>query len=734
MPSDFTLLPSVKYARDLKKISDNDKRKDRKTKKQFYLNSNFAIDGLLKSGKVLYETEHSTYLKDIISLLLKDNPSLSNRIHVYILRSPSVNAFATADGLVFITLGLLAQVENEAQLAYILSHEITHISKKHALELALESDRDVRASDRRKLSRNGEIDDKSLSKNLFNHEQELEADREGYNIFIKTGYATAHINRVFDVLKYSELPYDDIAFERSFLETDYLKLPNAYFLEKVKAIQGINEKGDDSKSSHPNLFKRRSVIDGLLTNQKDVDKKDFLISKDRFEKLKKVSRFEIAHLQLHRQLLQDAIYTAFLLKKTEKADKYADIITAKALYGLAKFKSNTKIDISAEVIAIDSIEGEGQQVYHLFDKMPSKELSVLATSYMWRMAQKYEKNTDLKTMCNDLIWLLADQHSLKKEDFLKTAPLSITASKPAETAKDTAELSKIDKIKKQEKETNTDWWKYAFVESLKDAAFVAAFDKAVENKKDKEECDTQQEMAKYIDEKKRKGHFLGVQKIVVVNPNYVKVTQAHKMYEVKTNVDLIEGEKNVARFEKLMKENAEAVGLKMTMLNAFDFKQNDAQKLNDFALLKDWYHEQSDAGNMPISGYQQKEIEELAKRYGTDYFMWTGVAGVQIKKPVGMKVFGLLFTIPFAPITLPLMVLDNYEMYYYSVLYNVKTGQNYIIKSEEFTRRDSDMLLNAHIYDTFLQIKTKKGESNDEKPAKKTASDDKKKKGGSSKK
>jgi hypothetical protein len=189
------------------------------------------------------------------------------------------------------------------------------------------------------------------------------------------------------------------------------------------------------------------------------------------------------------------------------------------------------------------------------------------------------------------------------------------------------------------------------------------------------------------------------------------------MYEVKTDVNLIDSEKNVGRFEELIKENADAVGLKVTMLNTFDFKQTDVQKFNDFTLLKEWYYEQSDAGNMTISGYHQKEVEELGKKYGTDYFMWTGVGGVHYKKPVAMKAVGILFSIPvvFAPIMIPLFVVDNYQMYYYSVVYNVKTGQNYIIKSESFEKRDSDMLLNAHIYDAMLQVKTRKDGSSNEK-------------------
>jgi beta-barrel assembly-enhancing protease len=708
LPADFTALSSVKYAKDVKKISTDEKKKDKKAQKDFYLNANFAIDGLLKSGKVLYETEYSNYLKDVMAVLLKDRPDLSKKIRIYILRTPSVNAFATADGILFVTLGLLAQVENEAQLAFILSHEIMHVDKKHALKLVLKSNQDAKADDRRKLSRNGEVDDKSLTRNLFSKEHELEADREGYKLFARTNYSAKNINRVFDVLKYSELPFDNIPFEHSFLETPYLTIPTKYFTSKVKNIEGINENENDKHSTHPNLFKRRAEINALMEGTKDNGKKEFVVSKERFEKLQKVSRFEIPQLDLHLQLFQDAIYNAFLLKKIEKSEQYPEIITAKALYGLAKYKNNAEVQATAELIKLDSIEGEAQQVYHVFEKMPNKELTVLATSYLWRASQKYKKNTDLQNMAFDLMWILVKNHKLNASNFSKTAagPLS---TKPKEAAKDSSKMTKIDKIKTTESTDTKDWWQYAFVECLKDEAFSKAFDNMVKNQKEDSEEEWKAEFTDEMDEAHKNGFYLGVPKVVVVNPAYLKMQHVIGASAQSMDINLIESEKNIGRFEELLKDNATTAGVNMTMLNPLKFEKGDIQKFNDFTLLKEWYMEQADAGNMGVSGFRQKEIEDLAKKYDTDYFLWTGVIGFRDKSPIGRKVLGvaLVASVYFASVGVN-MISDRYEMYYYSILYNVKTGRNYIIKSEEFRTKDSDMLLNAHIYDTFLQIKTEK--------------------------
>jgi predicted Zn-dependent protease len=54
-------------------------------------------------------------------------------IRVKILRDPSLNAFAYPNGALYLHTGLLARVENEAQLASVLGHEMTHVINRDAV-------------------------------------------------------------------------------------------------------------------------------------------------------------------------------------------------------------------------------------------------------------------------------------------------------------------------------------------------------------------------------------------------------------------------------------------------------------------------------------------------------------------------------------------------------------------------------------------------------------------------
>ena len=53
-----------------------------------------------------------------------------------VLDSPVINAFALPGGYVYVTRGLMAHLNNEAQLAMVIGHEIAHVAARHASQQA----------------------------------------------------------------------------------------------------------------------------------------------------------------------------------------------------------------------------------------------------------------------------------------------------------------------------------------------------------------------------------------------------------------------------------------------------------------------------------------------------------------------------------------------------------------------------------------------------------------------
>lgn len=90
------------------------------------------IDG---SGLLYHDPELENYLNKIAKKLVVNSISPDISIHVKVLNDPNLNAFAFPNGVIYVHTGILARMENEAQLAALLGHEITHTTHRHSLRV-----------------------------------------------------------------------------------------------------------------------------------------------------------------------------------------------------------------------------------------------------------------------------------------------------------------------------------------------------------------------------------------------------------------------------------------------------------------------------------------------------------------------------------------------------------------------------------------------------------------------
>ena len=61
-----------------------------------------------------------------------NRPELS--FHFAVIDSPEINAYAMPGGYIFITTSALKMMQNEAELAGVLAHEIAHVTERHIVE------------------------------------------------------------------------------------------------------------------------------------------------------------------------------------------------------------------------------------------------------------------------------------------------------------------------------------------------------------------------------------------------------------------------------------------------------------------------------------------------------------------------------------------------------------------------------------------------------------------------
>jgi predicted Zn-dependent protease len=131
--------------------------------------------------------------------------------HFTVLDSPEVNAFALPGGYIYITRGILAYLNSEAELAAILGHEIGHVTARHAVRQYTTATATGFVG-----AFIGIATGIPVTQNMFNdifgnailsgygRDHELEADRLGAEYIARSNYDPDAMIRVLGLLKNQE--------------------------------------------------------------------------------------------------------------------------------------------------------------------------------------------------------------------------------------------------------------------------------------------------------------------------------------------------------------------------------------------------------------------------------------------------------------------------------------------------------------------------------------------------
>ena len=130
-----------------------------------------------------------------------------------VLDSDEVNAFASPGGYVFVTRGALALMDDEAMLAGVLAHEITHVNQRDVIEEIQDrarTDLGIREAAERVDITGEEYLEKAIGAGanaLFmglSREDEIEADSIGVRIASAAGYDRGGLQRFVSQLEEHE--------------------------------------------------------------------------------------------------------------------------------------------------------------------------------------------------------------------------------------------------------------------------------------------------------------------------------------------------------------------------------------------------------------------------------------------------------------------------------------------------------------------------------------------------
>lgn len=285
-------------------------------------------------------------------------------------RSPVENAYALGDGTIFFNIGLLAKLETEGQVAFVICHELAHIRLQHMERNIREMLDVVHSKDfkkqhkqvsKEKYNRYSKMDSffEGLTLNNLYHKRSLEtqADSLGFMLFANTKYAITDAFTSFELLDKIDNPYSEkpIEFGKYFSCAAYTYDPNhtaaasssVFDIAPQKAAFAENP---DTLKTHPDCMKRLGYVKDLAEKQKMAGKAS-TYKAGGMARIRDISRREVVQSWFDYGQYDYALFNALLLLKEQPESTY---LKHMVLLSQAELKKHRRQHTYAEVVSTES--------------------------------------------------------------------------------------------------------------------------------------------------------------------------------------------------------------------------------------------------------------------------------------------------------------------------------------------------------------------------------------------
>ncbi len=599
-----------------------------KEKKEFIESVNYSIDELLQSGMIVFGDETSKYVQDVANKLLANHPDLLNELQFFVMKSNITNAMSTDQGIVFVTLGLLAQIENEAQLAYVLAHEITHYTQKHM----------QRGFEEQKHAHYRSYDEMVIDLSARSREKEYEADVIGVKLFHESGYSKDDITGVFNVLMYCYLPFDEVEIPKDYFNNKYMYLPEEFFPKNINPIKA-EENYDDTKSTHPNIKHRKDSTNKLIAQYDDWGDKHYFFSEERFKRVQNIARFEGLRIDLINRQYASALYNVFLLEKDFPNSRFLSKVKANAWLGL----SQSKIfgDFKKALINPNKIEGESYALYYILNEFTDEQLITVGLRIIEDQVKKYPNDTEILAIKMQMIDLVAQSGKFIPENYQTISYLEAKAkNKNNRTTKNEIKEGKKTKYEKIKEKTSiskegfdpNNFYLYAISDLIKDEEFIRLFNDEVYR------------VNSTPHDSISKMEPIDLKDIILIEPHFASF-KGRRVIVDKSKII----EDDISRgVNEYCKENG---------INVYDYTNiaistMTTKKFNEKALLIDFINQRFATDYMNIFPVDFIELNTFTKEHNNAELLF--IYGVHLKKPINSSAIALSVIVPF--VGLPVLV------------------------------------------------------------------------------
>src|SRR2546425_6818507 len=315
------------------------------------------------ANKVWDDPLLDAYLGDIVQRLAAVAHPRPFTYSIRVVKDASINAFTFGGGALYVNAGLLARMDNEAQLAMVLGHEIAHVTESHVVR-GIESNYNTQLLGQitgQAAAASGKI---PLTPGVFNltyeysmkaalsghgRSSESEADVIGLEYMVKAGYDPREAPRTFELLLKE---YGDQTALQNFFYGDH-PTNKARIDKLIDLVQSKYSKDLETRELLVNTaeFKQRTRELIVAVGQLDYERKRYKTATAMFEKALQVKPEDpVPHYWLGKNAPGTGGADQAIAHFTTAPKREAKIVEAERELGLAQYQKTDQAK------AIDAFE------------------------------------------------------------------------------------------------------------------------------------------------------------------------------------------------------------------------------------------------------------------------------------------------------------------------------------------------------------------------------------------
>lgn len=324
--------------------------------KKLYDNRAAFVIAQFNDDYFIADNELTPYLQGVLNNIYSANPTIPRETNVYAYRSEAANAMSYGEGTIAFTLGLLARMETEAQVAFVLCHELAHYHARHADLKAAELARinfdpqlkkQVKAIERSAYGQYSKLTELAgafgLSITRHSRDKEFEADSIALRLYLNTSYDLHAPVRVLEILDSADISlYTNNLNFRKYFDFDAYPFKDRW-IDYTRSTTWYSTKENDSLHTHPSCARRIIAIKRQLLGISPTNRKAVDFGVEQSNKLRQRSEFEIAASLFQFRSYGRSLFSFLTLSDRYPDNSYIHAMIGQGLYQLYKHQKDHEL-------------------------------------------------------------------------------------------------------------------------------------------------------------------------------------------------------------------------------------------------------------------------------------------------------------------------------------------------------------------------------------------------------